>query len=58
MTIGTFAVYAMTGGLVVFKLALMALAVALLARTLFVGSRPATYRSGPLNLPSQADATR
>ncbi len=39
MTIGTLALFALTGSLVVFKLAIMALAVALLAKTLLHTSK-------------------
>ncbi len=48
MTIGTLTLFALTGSLVFFKLALMALAVALLARTLFPNQQDArlTTRGG------------
>ncbi len=45
MTVGTYAVFTLTGGLVLFKLAIMAFATALLARTLSSRSKPVTRPS-------------
>ncbi len=56
MTIGTYAVFTLTGGLVLFKLAIMAFATALLARTLSSRSKP-IKQPAALRGPSLQDGT-
>ena len=58
MTIGTYALFAVTGGLVMFKLSLMALAVFLLVRSLLHTSEPAASHPTPVSLPLRSDAPR
>ena len=58
MTIGTFTLYAFTGSLVVFKLALMALAVVLMMKMLFADKPLFRLRSSSRRLPVGNSATR
>lgn len=58
MTISTLAFLALTGTLVVFKLGLMALAVVLLTRTLFPGTKSIVQRPELASLPLQLNARR
>lgn len=56
MTVGTYAVFTLTGGLVLFKLAIMAFETALLARTLSSRSKP-IKQPAALRGPSLQDGT-
>ena len=58
MTIGTYALFAVTGGLVMFKLSLMALAVVLLVRSLLPTSKSAASHPTLESLPLRGDAPR
>jgi len=58
MTIGTLTLFAITGGLVLFKLALMALAVALLARTLLPEGKPVATRPALASVPQRNNPPR
>lgn len=58
MTIGTLSLLAMTGSLVLFKLALMALAVALLANTLLPKVKPVASQPIPAIPPLRSDLAR
>ncbi len=58
MTIGTLTLFAITGSLVAFKLALMAFAVALLARTLLPKAKAVAERPALARLPMRANAPR
>ena len=58
MTIGTYALFAVTGGLVMLKLSLMALAVVLLVRSLLPKNEPAASHPRLVSLPLRSDAPR
>ena len=58
MTIGTYALFAVTGGLVMFKLSLMALAVFLLVRSLLPNSKSGASHPTMASLPLRSDASR
>ena len=58
MTIGTLTLFALTGSLVLFKLAFMALAVALLARTLLPNSNTPGSSAAAVPMLTQGNATR
>ena len=58
MTVGTLALLTITGSLVLLKVGLMAVAVALLAKTLLPASKPLASRPEPASLPSRSDASR
>ncbi len=58
MTVGTLILLAVTGSLVLFKAALLALAVALLAKTMVAESRPLASRPAPARLPAKSPLSR
>lgn len=58
MTIGTLTLFALTGSLVLLKLGLMALAVALLARTLLPASNTTASPPAVASMPTQGMAPR